>query len=296
MTDHIVLEGVTRRFGAHTALDSVSLRLPAGSICGLLGRNGAGKTTLLSLIAGQDLPSEGTVRVNGHSPFEHAATLAGINLVRDNQRYPDDFDVRNVLSIAPSFLPHWDAELAEQLVAGFRVPRGRSIKKFSRGQLSAVAIILGVASRAPLTLMDEPYLGLDVNARRYFHEVLVRDVAEHPRTVILSTHHVEESESLFDRVLIVDEGRVLLDAGIEDIPDLAFAVSGRDDVIRDLTADLDVLRLQTVPGLASATVRGRADTEFIARAEAAGARILPVSVADLVTAYGTERTPEEARA
>ncbi|RLP82293.1 ABC transporter ATP-binding protein [Mycetocola lacteus] len=292
MTNHLVLDGVTRRFGSHTALDGVSFTLPTGSICGLLGRNGAGKTTLLSLIAGQDLPSAGTVHINGHSPFEHAPTLAEINLVRDNQRYPDDFTVRNVLTIAPRFLPHWDARFARQLAAGFRVPLDQSVKKFSRGQLSAVAIVLGLASRAPLTLMDEPYLGLDVNARRYFHEALVRDVAEHPRTVILSTHHVEESESLFDRVLIVDSGRILLDADIEEIPDLAFTVSGRDDAIRELTVGMEVLRLQTVPGLASATIRGTADDAFLARADAVGARIQGVSVADLVTALGSDSAAE----
>lgn len=148
MTTAIAIRGVSRNFGRAKALDNVSLTVPKDSILGLLGRNGAGKTTLMSIIAGQDRATTGQVEVLGHTPFEHAPTLRQIIYVRDNQRYPDDYKLHHVLRIAPAFAPRWSAALAQELINGFRIPAKTEIKKMSRGQLSSVAIVLGLAARA----------------------------------------------------------------------------------------------------------------------------------------------------
>jgi ABC-2 type transport system ATP-binding protein len=231
VTHAIDIRSVTRSYGSTRALDDASFSVPEGSICGLLGRNGAGKTTVMSIIAGQDRPSSGKAQVLGHTPFEHAPTLTRISYVRDNQRYPDDYRLHHVLRIAPAFAPFWDPDVAAELVDGFRIPARTAIKKFSRGQLSSVAIVLGLASRAPVTLFDEPYLGLDVSSRALFYRVLLQDLAAHPRTVLLSTHLIEESESLFDRVVILDRGKVVVDADRDDARDLAVTNSGIDDAV-----------------------------------------------------------------
>lgn len=231
MTNAIDMKSVSRRFGRSLALDDISLTVPSGSICGLLGRNGAGKTTLMSILAGQDRPSSGTANVFGERPFENESVLSTISFVRDNQKYPDRYQLHHVLRIAPEFAPNWNADVAAELVDGFRIPDKTPIKKYSRGQLSAVAIVLGLAARAPLTLLDEPCLGLDVTARALFHDTLLRDCTVHPRTVILSTHLIEESQALFDRVLIVDRGRIRIDCDAEETGALAVIVSGPTDVV-----------------------------------------------------------------
>lgn len=176
------LTGVSRRFRRTRALDSVTLDIPENAITGLLGRNGAGKTTLMSIIAGHDRPSSGSVRVFGTDPFEDAPTMSSISFVRDNQRYPEDFTLRQAIEVAPLFHAGWDAEVAERLIEGFRLPRKTAIKKLSRGQASSLGIVLGLASRAPLTVFDEPYLGLDATARRFFYDTLMQDYLDHPRS------------------------------------------------------------------------------------------------------------------
>jgi len=286
VTHAIDIRSVTRSYGSTRALDDASFSVPEGSICGLLGRNGAGKTTVMSIIAGQDRPSSGEAQVLGHTPFEHAPTLTRISYVRDNQRYPDDYRLHHVLRIAPAFAPFWDPDVAAELVDGFRIPARTAIKKFSRGQLSSVAIVLGLASRAPVTLFDEPYLGLDVSSRALFYRVLLQDLAEHPRTVLLSTHLIEESESLFDRVVILDRGKVVVDADRDDARDLAVTISGIDDAVDLVATGRRVFQTHAIGGLKSVTVAGSVDADLRERADRAGVKVAPASLQDLVAAYG----------
>lgn len=294
MNPAIVLRGVTRTFGAVQALQDVDLTVPEHSILGLLGRNGAGKTTLMSVVSGQDRPTTGEVSVLGHTPFEHAPTLQQISYVRDNQRYPDDYRLHHVLRIAPAFAPRWNEDLARELVEGLRIPARTPLKKLSRGQLSAVAIVLGLASRAPVTLLDEPYLGLDVAARAYFHEILIRDYTEVPRTIVLSTHLVEESAGLFDRVAIVDQGRIVVDDETESALDRAVTISGQADAVDTLLAEADelsVLDRRSVGALASATATG-GDDRLRERAAHLGVQVQQASLQQLVSAIGAnEPTP-----
>ena len=286
MTTAIELRDVSRTFGSTTALADVSISVPEGSICGLLGRNGAGKTTIMSIIAGQDRPTSGTVEVFGQRPFENETTLSGISFVRDNQRYPDGYRLRHVLRIAPAFMPNWSADLAQELADGLRIPSDTDIKKFSRGQLSSVAIVLGLASRAPVTLLDEPYLGLDVTARSLFHDAFLRDVSQHPRTVLLSTHLIEESEALLDRVIIVDRGRIWFEGDADEATNVAFTLSGPADAVGRLAEGRPVIRTHTVGALAALTVRGTADDDLRDEARRVGAQLTATTLHDLVAAIG----------
>lgn len=296
MTNAIDIRGVSRSFGRMTALDNVSVAVPENSILGLLGRNGAGKTTLMSIIAGQDRASQGQVEVLGHAPFEHAPTLRQIIYVRDNQRYPDDYKLHHVLRIAPSFAPNWSVDIAQELVDGFRIPSKTPIKKMSRGQLSSVAIVLGLASRAPVTLLDEPYLGLDVTGRKLFHTLLLRDYEEHPRTVVLSTHLIEESAALLDRVVILDKGTVVVDDETESARDSVVALSGNSDAIHRALGGRRVLQTQSMGALASVIADGAADDELLRVAKERGVQVGRASLQDLVSAHGESTLePSEAK-
>jgi ABC-2 type transport system ATP-binding protein len=293
MTNAIEIDAVTRHFGRVRALDNVSFTVPEHSIVGLLGRNGAGKTTAMSIMAGQDRPTSGHVQVAGHDPFEHAPTLAQISYVRDNQRYPDEYRLHHVTRIAPDFAPNWSEDVAGELIEGFRVPLKTPIKKMSRGQLSSVAIVLGLASRAPVTLLDEPYLGLDVTARAFFHRILLRDYGEHPRTVVFSTHLIDESASLFDRVVIMDSGRVVLDADSDAASESAWVMSGMTDAVSQLTTAVKVLSKTIVGGLMSATGSGVLDSDTWARADDLRVQITRASLQQLVAAYGADDAASE---
>ncbi|WP_299300558.1 ABC transporter ATP-binding protein [uncultured Brachybacterium sp.] len=276
----IETRNLTKHFRDVAAIDDVSLDFAAGRVHGLLGRNGAGKTTLMKLLTGQIFATSGEMRVLGENPVENAEVLSKTCFIQESQKYPDGFRPLDVLRIAEGLYPAWDQGLARELVADFRLPEKRAIKKLSRGQLSAVGIIIGLASRAPLTFFDEPYLGLDAVARRLFFDRLLADFSEHPRTVILSTHHIDEVSNLLEHVVLLDEGRVAISAEAEELQSAAIEVSGRLDEVTAFIAGADVLRVQEIGALATATVHaepGSAD-----RARAAGLQVAPVSLQNYI--------------
>ena len=285
------VSGLTKRYGSLAAVDDVGFRLEAGRVYGLLGRNGAGKTTLMSLLTGQEFPTEGRVEVFGRSPVEHADVLDQLCFIRESQRYPDDFEPRHVLRSAKWFFPNWDEAFAQQLVEEFRLPVKRKIKKLPRGQLSAVGVIVGLASRAPLTFFDEPYLGLDASARQLFYDRLLGDIAERPRTVVLSTHLIDEVADLLEHVLVIDRGRLIVDADAEELRGTAASVVGPRAAVDAFVAGREVLHRDGIGGLASATVSRLTEAER-AEAIAAGLELAPVSLQQLVVRLTGATEPE----
>ena len=235
MTPAISLTGLTRRYRDNLALDDVTLKIEGPSITGLLGRNGAGKTTLLRIIAAQELPSAGRVQIFGASPLENDAALRRMVLVREDQVFPD-FKVRHALRAASWFYPNWSPQLAEALVGEFDLPTNRPIKRLSRGMRTAMGIVIGLAARAEVTLFDEPYAGLDPVARQLFYDRLLADYADHPRTVLLSTHLIDEAADLLERVVMINHGRVVLDAAADDVRGAATRVSGPATVVEAFVA------------------------------------------------------------
>ena len=155
--------------------------------------------------------------------------------VREDQTYPD-FKVRHALRVASWFYPNWSAELADALLADFGLPAGRAVKKLSRGMRSALGIVIGLAARADVTLFDEPYAGLDAVARQIFYDRLLADYAEHPRTILLSTHLIDEAAGLLERVVVIDRGRIVLTADADDLRGVATAVSGPVLAVDEFTA------------------------------------------------------------
>ena len=139
----------------------------------------------------------------------------------------------------------------------FRLPLKRYIKKLSRGQLSAVGVIVGLASRAPLTFFDEPYLGLDAVARQIFYDRLLEDYAEHPRTIVLSTHLIDEVANLLEHLLVIDQGRILLDRDADEVRGSATTVAGARAAVESFVADRAVIGREGLGGLASVTIDGR---------------------------------------
>lgn len=281
MTAAIEATGVTRRFGSLRAVDDVTFSIEEGAICGLLGRNGAGKTTLMQLLTGQDFVSAGSISVFGQSPVENASVLQNVCFIKESQKYPEDFKVKHVLKSAPWFFQNWNADLAGQLVEEFRLPQGRKIKKLSRGQLSSVGVIVGLASRAPLTIFDEPYLGLDAVARQLFYDRLLADYALHPRTVVLSTHLIDEVSNLLEHVLVIDNGRIIIDDSADNLRGSATAVVGTKAAVDEFARNRQVLHRDNIGGISSATIGTLSDDDRKAAA-AAGLELSAVSLQQLI--------------
>jgi ABC-2 type transport system ATP-binding protein len=287
MTPAISVAGLSRRYRGQLALDNVSFDIEPGSITGLLGRNGAGKTTLMRIMAGHEFPTSGRVTVLGTRPVRTDALLHRMLFVREDQRYPDTgswpaFQVRHALRVASWFYPSWDADLAAALVADFGLPLSGRVKKLSRGMRSALGIVIGLAARAEVTLFDEPYAGLDAVARQLFYDRLLADYAEHPRTVLLSTHLIDEAAGLLERVVVLDRGQVVLDTPADELRGAATSVSGPAIAVTEFTAGRTVWDRRRIGAQESAVVAGVLDDADHARARALRLHLEPLTLQQVV--------------
>jgi ABC-2 type transport system ATP-binding protein len=301
MSPIVTAQGISKRFGQVTALDNVTFTLAENTIHGLLGRNGAGKTTLMQILTGQTFASTGELTVFGQHPYENEEVLTQVCFVKESQRYPQAFAVRHALNAARLLFPGWDEELAGALVEDFQLPLRRSIRKLSRGMLSALGVTIGLAARAPLTLFDEPYLGLDAAARHIFYDRLITDYAEHPRTIVLSTHLIDEVSNLIENVLLIDRGRLIVNENTEVLRGQFVTISGPADAVDRLAGTGEELHRERLGNIARATVRGAFGTDERERARALGLDLTPVTLQELMvrvtsTANGSRNartTPKE---
>jgi len=292
MNSLVHVEGVSKHFGAVRAVDNVTFDVAQHSLCGLLGRNGAGKTTLMNLLTGHDFVTSGTITLFGENPVDNARVLSRTCVVKESQLYPDTLRGKHVLRAASWVYPNWDHDLAGRLADELAVPLNRRVKRMSRGQRSAVGVVVALASRAELTILDEPYAGLDAVARQIFYDALLREYAEHPRTVILSTHLIDEVADLLDHVLLIDHGRLAIDAPADELRGSAVTVSGRSAEVDRFVAGRTVLTRDVLGSLTSATVAGMSATDR-ADALAAGLDLAPVSLQQLIIGRTRATTVQE---
>jgi ABC-2 type transport system ATP-binding protein len=281
MTPAILVTGLTRRYPDHVALDDLHLTIGSHTITGLLGRNGAGKSTLLRILAGQEFPSSGSVRIFGSSPAENGNVLRRLVLVREDQAYPD-FKVCHALRAASFCYPNWDAGLASSLLKDFGLRAGKAVKSLSRGQRSALGITLGLASRAEVTLFDEPYTGLDAVARQIFYDRLLAEFADFPRTVLLSTHLIDEAAALLENVVVIDRGRVVLVAPADGLRGMVTTVSGPVLAVDSFTEGRPVWERRGLGSQASVVMVGRLSGEDHERARSLGLDLTPLSLQQLM--------------
>ena len=282
MTAVIEVSGLTKRYGDTLALDDVSFSIEKDTIYGLLGRNGAGKTTIMSILTAQNFATSGSVRVFGEEPYENARVLSRLCFVRESQKYPEDASPLHAFRTARLFFPNWDQELADRLVDEFQLPLKRPIKKLSRGQLSAVGVIIGLAARAEITFFDEPYLGLDAVARQIFYDRLLEDYAEHPRTVILSSHLIDEVSNLIEKVLVVDQGRIIMAEDTDAVRDRAANIVGDTAAVDAFVAGRTVIHRESLGRVSSVTVMGALTDEDRRELSAHGLDVTPVSLQQLI--------------
>jgi len=298
MNTVVEVNHLTKRYGATLALDDVGLALEKDVIYGLLGRNGAGKTTLMSMITAQAFPTSGAVKVYGEEPYENSRVLRRTCFVRENQKYPDGVKVGHALAMARLFFAAWDQSLADRLVADFQLPLHKPVRRLSRGQLSAVGVTIGMAARAEITFFDEPYLGLDAAARQTFYDRLLEDYADHPRTIVLSSHLIDEVASLLERIVVLDGGRVVMDESADDARGRAVNVVGASSAVEAFAAGREVIHTERLGRVASVTVLGRLEGEERARLAARGLEVAPVSLQQLIvriTEPGRSARPDEGR-
>jgi ABC-2 type transport system ATP-binding protein len=282
MTEVVKIHKLSKTYGDMKALDDVSMTIEANKIYGLLGRNGAGKTTLMHILTAQNFATSGELAVFGEHPYENNRVLSRICFIKESQRYPDTFRVSNVLHAASLLFPNWDSAFAYSLLEDFQIPIKRRMKKLSRGMLSAVGIIVGLASRAPLTIFDEPYLGLDAVSRSLFYDRLLEDYAEYPRTVILSTHLIDEVSQLLEHVMVIDRGRLIMNEDAESLRGRATTITGPAAKVDSFVGGKQVIHRAPLGGMVSTTIIGELTEQDRRVVSEAGLELTPVSLQQMI--------------
>ena len=255
-------EGLNKSYGKNQVLHNLELELLPGKIYGLIGRNGAGKTTLLGILTGQNTKNSGTVTYDGQSVWENQEVLNRICFSRELSPTlfsgPNNLKVSHYLRSAAIYYPGWDKEYAQRLLEEFGLNPKKKISQLSKGQMSMVTILIALASRAPLTILDEPAAGLDVVMRERFYQLLLEDFAQTGRTFVVSTHIIEEAASVFENVIILDQGRIIENCPTEELIDQFRYVTGREDVVDQVCRGLEVLSVHQMGRHKTAAVRGGA--------------------------------------
>lgn len=209
---------VSRRFGDKLALDELSLTVPRGGVFGLIGGNGAGKTTLIKHILGLLKAQTGSVQVFGLNPVENpVGTLGRIGYLSEDRDLPDWMRVGELMQYTQAFFPNWDNAYAEELRDAFDLDAKARVKTLSRGQRARAGLLVALAHRPELLVLDEPSSGLDPVVRRDILGAIIRTIADEGRTVLFSSHLLDEVERVADRVAMIHQGRIMLTASMDEI-------------------------------------------------------------------------------
>lgn len=250
----IDIKNVTKQYRDKRAIDALSFSLEGKKIVGLLGRNGAGKTTFMKMLAGHSLPTEGEILVNGNNPFENRGITENICFIMESDNFHKDMKIKDIFKAYENFYPRWDDQLAQQMLKEYKLNEKSRMKTLSKGMASAVGIIVGLASRAPITIFDEPYIGLDVAARKRFYDILLEEYEKEERLIIFSTHLIDEVSLLFEEVLILQEGELLVRECADKLRDSASVVIGEKDKVESFIQDKDVIKKEQLAGMMTAYV------------------------------------------
>jgi len=235
----VEVQGLTRRFGKTVALDNVDLVVPRGLVFGLVGENGAGKTTLIKHLLGLFKAETGRVRVFGLDPIEKPEEVLGrIGYLSENRDLPNWMRVRELMMYTQAFYPKWDETYAEDLRKTFDLDPSARISNLSRGQRAQAGLLIALAHRPELLLLDEPSSGLDPVVRRDILTAIIRTVAEEGRTVLFSSHLLDEVERVADYVAMIHKGKMALAAPIDEIKERHWRVTLRFATTRTAPPEL----------------------------------------------------------
>src|SRR5690625_5065558 len=253
---NINLQNLSLNYGKNSALKNISTTFDENKIYGLLGRNGAGKTSLLSIIGSFQEATTGVITINGEYPFENAKIMQQVNLLYDKNYKDESSNIAEIFTRTALYRPNFDIEYAQELSNLFKLPTNKAVKKFSKGMQSALNVTLGLATRCPITIFDEVYLGMDSPARDLFYKELLKEQTTNPRIIILSTHLVSEMDYLFDEVIILHEGKILLQQPTDILLEQAIAIFGHRDDVDQFTKEKKIIHEELLGDTKSALVLG----------------------------------------
>lgn len=262
----LICSGITKKYGKKEVLHKVDLELEPGKIYGLIGRNGAGKTTLLSIMSAQNPTTQGQVLLGETPVWENQEALKHIYFSREinpNSTVYSGLKVKEHLKIAAAYLPDWDQEMADRLVTLFHLDKKKRISKLSKGMASMLTIVTALASKADFTFLDEPVAGLDVVAREQFYRLLVEEFTESGRTFVVSTHIIEEASDVFEEVIFLHEGEILLKENTQELLEHCVYVSGKTEAVEEAVKGKEIHARQVLGRSQGVMVRLKEEEQIL---------------------------------
>ena len=235
------IKNLNKAYGKSKVLTDINLNFEENKIYGLLGRNGAGKTTLLNLVAGQIMRNSGEITLDGEEIFENPKGMEEICLVKEMPNSIKEKKVKHIFAAARILYKDWDEEYKNFLVKEFNLNTKKTLLKLSTGNQTILGLIIGLASRSRITIFDEPTLGLDAAMRYKFYNLLLEDFEKNPRTVIISTHLIDEVTNLFEEVIMLNDEKIILKDEVDSLLKRAYFLSGREDIINSITKEKKII-------------------------------------------------------
>lgn len=250
----ISFSNVTKRYGNTTAIDNLSLTVSHDGIYCLLGRNGAGKTTLMKLLAGHVGATSGTITVDGQT-VSPGHMPDNVNFV---ESHSEQFNMRvtDLLHAAADLQDTFNLEFALEMAERFDLKPGQKYKQLSFGMKTMLTTILTLANDAEIILLDEPVLGLDAIMREQFNTLLLESYQAHPRVIIVSTHLIDEIAKIAERLVIINNGKILVHTDIADIDERAYTLTGPAAAVTPLLENLNCIGKTPVGGMLAAYIYG----------------------------------------
>ena len=241
MSVAIEIKNVSHNFKDKVVCDNISMDFEENKIYGLLGKNGAGKSTLINIITNQLICKSGEVKIFGENPRENVSVLEHICVVREKEFFDLTYKVKDIFKAYSCFYKDYDYELQDKLCKLFDINKKLVYKKLSRGMKTLVSNIIGICSNAPITIFDEPTIGLDAVNRQEFYNVLLESYMNKNRTIIISTHLINEVEELLEKVVMIKDGKIRVNDYIEEVREKSYYISGKREDLNRLSILQDMI-------------------------------------------------------
>lgn len=291
MNDAVKTSSLNKYFGRTKALSNLTVTVQKNSITGLIGRNGSGKTTLMKILAGLLDKTSGDAQVFGEQPMDNLPVLNKIVYTCHDMAYEPRMSLKALLAAYEIMFTHFDPDFAEKLMKYFELNGKMKYKSLSQGMRSIFNFLCALSCRAPLTMLDEPVLGMDVTVRKSAYEILLRDYTEHPRTFIISSHLLSEIEGTLSDILLIEQGSAVLNCPIDDVRQSAYRIDGDVQAVDSFASGKNVIARKASEVGCFAVIHEQFTEKAAESARSRDLNVSPVKTEDLCV-YLTQQKKE----